>query len=158
MRTLLVVFLAIGLLGGGCVSTHAPVVKKDDSTRAEGADEQAVRQLCLDYARGMNERDAGLILNMFTDDGSYITRINGANRMVTKKKYAQLCPGKFIGWDKIGLKAKPIIRNIAVNGDRAEGFMVMKYSGPGWNSAEPYDMQFEKRDGRWVITKIQDKK
>ncbi|MBI9083365.1 MAG: nuclear transport factor 2 family protein [Desulfobacterales bacterium] len=158
MRNLLVVLLAFGLVGVGCVSRDVSAVKKEGPASAGGADEQAVRQLCLNYAKGMNERNAEILMNMFVDDGSYITRINGANRIVTKKKYAQLCPGKFVGWDKIGLKAKPVVREINVDGDQADGFMVMKYSGPGWSSAEPYHMKFEKRDGRWVVTQIHDKK
>ena len=157
MKKLILVLIVFSLVGFGCVSKDASLGKMEGQSNADSSAEQAIRQLCLNYAKGMSDRDADLILNMFVEDGSYITRINGANNIVSKKKYAQLCPGKFVGWDKIGLQAKAIVQTITVNGDAADGNMVMRFTGPGWSSAEAYVMKFEKRDGQWIIVQIHDK-
>ena len=158
-------FILIGLLCVSCATTTT----KPESTTASAVDQkieaapasvdqdrEEIKQLCLNYAKGMNTRNAEMILSMFTDDGSYITRIGGANKIVTKAKYTELCPDKFKYWDSIGLKAKARIQTIDVKGDKADGAMVMKYWGPGWNSSEPYAMNFEKREGKWVIVQIKD--
>ncbi|GEM_PF-4497253 len=156
MRKLLLILAAFSLVGLGCAARQAATPAAGTTQGQSDPDRQAIEQLCLNYARGMNDRDARLILSMFADDGKFITRINGANQTVTKRKYAQLCPSKFAYWNKIGLQAKPTVKNIVINGDRAEGSMRMKYSGPGWSSVENYALKFEKRNGKWIITSIQD--
>jgi ketosteroid isomerase-like protein len=155
MQRFLFTIIMIGLLCAGCATTATE--QKSATAPADGdRDREQIKQLCLNYAAGMNSRDADMILSLFTDDGSYITRIEGANRIVTKARYAELCPDKFKLWDSQGLKAKARVQTINVSGDKADGTMVMKYWGPGWNSSESYAVKFEKRQGKWVIVEIKD--
>lgn len=158
-------FVLIGVLCISCATTATNQQSASSSTadqkitsapEAADKDSEEIKQLCLNYAKGMTNRDSEMILSMFTDDGSYITRIDGANKIVTKARYAELCPSKFKYWDSIGLRAKARILSINVNGDKADGTLVMKYGGPGWNSSENYAMKFEKRQGKWVIVQIKD--
>jgi len=151
----------ICLLSVGCV-TASPTKESGvaaapaPATDSPVQDRQIVENLCHDYGRGMNERNADLILSMFTDDGSYITRVDKVNKLVSKAEYAALCPDKFELWNRIGLNAKARVKSIAVAGDKADGTMTMKFWGPGWNSEEHYAMKFEKRAGRWMIIQVHD--